>query len=131
MRPASQSPPKGRNKVEASAGSATTMARLVFALVVRFQLSAGSEEAFDRLIAATAARIQVEEPGTLLYLCHSVQGQVGARIFYELYRDRAAFQVHEEQTYIKAFLEERQRYLASEPRVEFLEPADGKGWPDR
>jgi quinol monooxygenase YgiN len=59
-----------------------------------------------------------------------VQGQVGARIFYELYRDRAAFKVHQEQTYIKAFLEERQRYLASEPRVEFLDRADGKGWPE-
>lgn len=102
----------------------------MFALVVRFDLQPGSEEGFDRLMAATAAKIRSEEPETLLYLCHSVEGEPSARIFYELYRDRQAFDAHNGQSYVKEFLAQRERYMARPARVEFLEPGDGKGWPD-
>ncbi len=101
----------------------------MFALVVRFDLHPGDVVSFDRLVDSTAARIRATEPGTLLYLCHSVQSEPTARIFYELYRDRGAFEAHEEQPHVKAFLEERQRYLARPARVEFLDRLDGKGWP--
>src|SRR6266566_1739520 len=95
-----------------------------FALVVRFDLRPGAEPDFDRLVEATTAQIRGEEPGTLLYLCHRVQAEPTARIFYELYRNRAAFQAHEEQPHVKAFLEERERYTAQPARVEFLDPHD-------
>jgi quinol monooxygenase YgiN len=102
----------------------------VFALVVRFDLRPGTEEAFDRLVAETGAGIRAEEPGTLLYLCHAVQGEPGARLFYELYRDRDAFEIRGQQlAHVKRFLAERERYLAKPPRVEFLDRLDGKGWP--
>jgi len=101
----------------------------MFALVVRFDLRPGSEDEFDRLVTATAARIRTAEPGTLLYLCHAVQGEPGARIFYELYRDRDAFQVHEDQPHVKEFLARREHYMAGPARVEFLDRLDGKGWP--
>ena len=103
--------------------------RLMFALVVRFALQPGSEGDFDRLTAATVARIRTEEPGTLLYLCHVAQDEPSARIFYELYRDRASFEAHEEQPHVKAFLAEREQYVAGPARVEFLDTLDGKGWP--
>jgi quinol monooxygenase YgiN len=80
-------------------------------------------------VKETTARIRAEEPGTLLYLCHVVQGEPGARIFYELYADREAFQAHEEQAHVKAFLAERQNHMAGPVRVEFLDRLDGKGWP--
>jgi quinol monooxygenase YgiN len=67
----------------------------MLALVVRFDLLPRSEHAFDRLVADTTAGILTDEPGTLLYLCHKVQGEPTARLFYELYRDRAAFEAHE------------------------------------
>jgi quinol monooxygenase YgiN len=101
----------------------------MYALVVRFDLRPQSEDDFDGLVEATTAQIRSEEPGTLLYLCHRVQGEPTARVFYELYRDRVAFHAHEEQPHVKAFLEERERYMAQPARVEFLDPHDGKGWP--
>ena len=101
----------------------------VFALVVRFDLHPGAEDAFDALVARTAAGIRASEPGTLLYLCHRVQGDARARIFYELYRDRSAFEAHEQEAHTRAFLAERQRYLAGPARVQFLDELDGKGWP--
>src|SRR5207244_10059557 len=102
---------------------------VMLALVVRFDLRPGAEDAFDRLVADTTARIRTEEPGTLLYLCHTVQGAPGVRIFYELYRDRAAFQIHERQPHIKEFTVRREQYVAQPGRVELLDRLDGKGWP--
>jgi quinol monooxygenase YgiN len=101
----------------------------MFALAVRFDLRPGSEMDFDRLVEATAPRIRANEPGTLLYLCHKVQGEPTARLFYELYRDRAAFEAHEAQPHVKTFLRDREQYMAQPARVEFLDRHDGKGWP--
>jgi quinol monooxygenase YgiN len=101
----------------------------MLALVVRFDLRPGSELAFDSLVASIVARIRSEEPGTFLYLCHRVEAEPTARIFYELYRDREAFQAHEEQPHVKAFHAERKQYMTGPDRVEFLDRTDGKGWP--
>jgi quinol monooxygenase YgiN len=101
----------------------------MFALVVRFDLRLGVEDAFDRLVAATVARIRDEEPGTLLYLCHHVREEPQARVFYELYADRAAFDAHEQQAHVRAFLDQRQAFMDGPVRVEFMDPVDGKGWP--
>src|SRR5437016_13600232 len=98
------------------------------ALAVRFDLRPGTEAAFDRLVEATTARIRAEEPGTLLYLCHRVRDEPDARVFYELYADRDAFQAHEVQPHIKEF-HERRKPLTAGARVEFLDRLDGKGWP--
>src|SRR5262249_54421845 len=57
-----------------------------FGLVVRFTVRPGSETAFDELTAETVAEVRRHEPGTVLYLCHEVDGAPQERIFYELYR---------------------------------------------
>jgi quinol monooxygenase YgiN len=101
----------------------------MLALVARFEVHPGTERAFDALVARTAARIRTEEPGTLLYLCHRVEAEPTARIFYELYLAREAFQAHEDQPHVKAFHAERKQYMAGPDRVEFLDKTDGKGWP--
>jgi quinol monooxygenase YgiN len=80
-------------------------------LVVRFALKPGAGEAFDRLTSETVEQIRAHEPGTLLYAAHRVESDPDARLFYELYRDRAAFEEHEAQPYTRRFLAERGRYL--------------------
>ena len=99
------------------------------ALVVRFDLRPDYEETFDRLVETTVAQIRAREPGTLLYLCHTVKDDPGARIFYELYRDGEAFQAHEVAQHVKEFHAQRKPMMASPERVEFLDRLDGKGWP--
>lgn len=101
----------------------------MFALVVRFDVRPGLEADFDALVAATAAMIRADEPGTLLYLCHTAQGEPTARIFYELYRDAEAFQAHEVAEHVKDFHARRKPMMAGPERVEFLDRLDGKGWP--
>jgi quinol monooxygenase YgiN len=96
-----------------------------FALVVRFTVRPGSEEDFDDLIGRTTAEIRAREPGTLVYACHRVTYAPRQRKFYELYRDRPAFDAHEQQPYIKHFLAAREALLDA-TEVDFMALADGK-----
>jgi quinol monooxygenase YgiN len=102
----------------------------VFGLVVRFNLKAGTGEPFDALTRDVVAVIKQAEPGTLIYACHAVEGDTDARIFYELYRDRAAFEEHERQEHVNRFHERKAQYLEGEPRVEFFSLHVGKGVPE-
>ncbi|WP_163549725.1 putative quinol monooxygenase [Candidatus Frankia nodulisporulans] len=101
----------------------------MFGLVVRFDLRPDAADGFDRLVAETAPLIATSEPGTLIYATQVVEGEPGARIFYELYRDRAAFDEHERQEHVRRFLAAREEFLAGPPRVEFLTGVGGKGLP--
>jgi quinol monooxygenase YgiN len=99
----------------------------MFGLCVRFTCrDADSAAGFDRLVAETVPEIKAHEPGTLVYAVHQVEGKPLERIFYELYRDRAAFDAHEEQSHTKRFLGARGQYLATYV-VDFLTLQVGKG----
>jgi quinol monooxygenase YgiN len=102
----------------------------VFGLVVRINLRAGTGEQFDALTRDVVAAIRQAEPGTLICSCHEVEGDADARIFYELYRDRAAFEEHERAEHVNRFHEQKEQYLAGEPRVEFFKLHVGKGVPE-
>jgi quinol monooxygenase YgiN len=99
----------------------------MFGLSVRFTCrDEDSVVGFDRLVAETVPEICEHEAGTIVYAVNAVEGQSLQRIFYELYRDRAAFDAHEEQPYIRRFLALRAQYLAS-VEVNFLTLQIGKG----
>ena len=96
-----------------------------FALVVRFTVRPGSEDAFDRLTKETASGVREYEFDTLIYACHTVQGNPRQRIFYELYRNRFAFERHQAHEHIRRFRAERTAMLES-AEAEFLTLRDGK-----
>src|ERR1035437_2240761 len=58
-------------------------------------------------------RYAEHEAGTIVYAVNAGEGQPLQRIFYELYRDRAAFDAHEERPHVRRFLTARAQYLAS------------------
>ncbi|MEU6174814.1 antibiotic biosynthesis monooxygenase [Streptantibioticus parmotrematis] len=99
----------------------------MFGLMVRFTCKdEDAAAAFDALVARTGEQIRANEPGTLIYTVHRVDGRPLERIFYELYRDHDAFDTHETQPYVRAFLDERNTYLAS-TEVDRLDFVSGKG----
>jgi quinol monooxygenase YgiN len=99
----------------------------MFGLSVRFTCKdADSAAGFDELVAETVPLISEREPGTLVYAVHTVEGKLLQRIFYELYRDRTAFDAHEEQPHTRRMLAEREQFLAS-VEVDFLTMQIGKG----
>jgi quinol monooxygenase YgiN len=99
----------------------------MFGLFVRFTCKdEASAQAHDRLVAETAEGIRADEPGTLVYAVHTVEGEPLQRIFYELYRDKAAFEAHGEAPHTRRYLAERDQYLAS-TEVDWLTLQTGKG----
>jgi quinol monooxygenase YgiN len=62
---------------------------------------------FDRLAEQAAEEVRTREPGTLVYVIHLVPNAPMQRIFYEIYRDRAAFDSHENQPYMQRFVADR------------------------
>ena len=99
----------------------------MFGLCVRFTCKdETSAKAYDRLVAETIEAIMVDEPGTLVYASHLVDGQPLQRIFYELYRDEGAFHAHEAAPHTRRYLDEREQYLAS-TEVDWLTLQTGKG----
>jgi quinol monooxygenase YgiN len=96
-----------------------------FGLVVRFELKPDLAHGFDQLVEGTVRQIRESEPGTLAYLINGVADAPASRVFYELYRDKEAFEEHERQAHVKHFLAERGAYLVSDPVVWWLSPSGG------
>ncbi|MGH3981120.1 MAG: putative quinol monooxygenase [Pseudonocardiaceae bacterium] len=99
-----------------------------FGLVVKFTLLPGHEEVFDQLVSETLRGIRDREPGTLIYTAHRVRDAPSERLFYELYRDREAFDAHQEEPHVRRFLTEREQHL-ERVEVDFLTVAADKGLP--
>jgi quinol monooxygenase YgiN len=99
----------------------------MFGLFVRFTCKdQASAEAYDKLVAETIEAIKADEPGTLMYASHLVDGEPLQRIFYELYKDKAAFEAHEAAPHTRRYLDQRGQYLAS-TEVDWLTLQAGKG----
>ena len=99
----------------------------MFGLFVRFTCKdQASAEAYDKLVAETIEAIKTNEPGTLVYASHLVDGEPLQRIFYELYNDKAAFEAHEAAPHTRRYLDQRGQYLAS-TEVDWLTLQAGKG----
>jgi quinol monooxygenase YgiN len=99
----------------------------MFGLFVRFTCKdQASAEAYDKLVAETIEAIKTDEQGTLVYASHLVDGEPLQRIFYELYKDKDAFEAHEAAPHTRRYLDQRGQYLAS-TEVDWLTLQAGKG----
>ncbi len=99
----------------------------MFGLVVRFDCrDEAATRLFDELTATVVQQVIAGEPGTLIYATHAVEGEPLARVFYELYRDRGAFEEHERAQHVREF-HARKEPLLTDTRVEFLTPGPAKG----
>ena len=73
---------------------------------------------FDRIADQAAEEVRTHEPDTLVYVIHTVPKAPMQRIFYEIYRDRAAYDRHEQQAYIKRFITARRPYVLATNVIE-------------
>ena len=73
---------------------------------------------FDRVADQAAEEVRTHEPDTLVYVIHTVPKAPMQRIFYEIYRDRAAYDRHEQQAYIKRFVTARRPYVLATNVIE-------------
>ena len=99
----------------------------MFALVVRFDCADEAAAArFDELTAVVVHHITEQEPGTLVYATAAVEGEPLARVFYEVYQNRDAFEAHEAAAHVRQFHLQKDPLLAG-TRVEYLTPGAAKG----
>ena len=89
------------------AGSPAAAAARPYGRILIFTLLDDRVADFDRLAEETAEYVRTGEPDTLVYVIHLVPNAPLQRIFYEIYRDRAAFDSHESQPYMQRFEAER------------------------
>lgn len=101
----------------------------MFGLVARFDLRPEMVDEFDRVAHETVAAVEEREPGTVVYAVHMIEGAPLARLFYEVYRDRAAFQRHEAYEHSQRFHAAREACLTRPPAVEFVNPMVATGLP--
>jgi len=99
----------------------------MLALVVRFDCRDEAAVArFDELTAGVVHQITEREPGTLVYATHRVEGEPLARVFYEVYRDRDAFEAHEVADHVQRFHAQKDPLLVRR-RLEMLSPGSSTG----
>jgi quinol monooxygenase YgiN len=87
-------------------------------LIAIYTLLEDKVAAFDRIAEEAAEQVRAQEPDTLVYVIHTVPKAPMQRIFYEIYRDRAAYERHEQQSHIKRFVTARRPYVLATNVIE-------------
>jgi quinol monooxygenase YgiN len=99
----------------------------MIAMVVRLDVHDGeAAAALDVMLADLAREVTANEPGTLVYVVHTVEGEPLARVLYEVYADEESFQTHQDAAYFQAFLAARAPLMAAR-RAERLAITAAKG----
>jgi quinol monooxygenase YgiN len=108
--PAPPAPSATRTGPHAAGPSAPEM----YGQITVFTLLEGREGAFDRLVHEAVRTARDAEPDLIIFACHEVVDAPTQRIFYQLFRDEAAFQDHQRQQYVLRFLgDSRSHVLAT------------------
>jgi (4S)-4-hydroxy-5-phosphonooxypentane-2,3-dione isomerase len=83
-----------------------------YGITVTFELEDGASEAFRRLVSENARQSVALEPGCLRFdVLQPTATQAGEIFLYEIYVDRAAFDVHLTSEHFKSFDEQSQRLV--------------------
>jgi hypothetical protein len=90
----------------------------MYGQITVYTLLDGREEAFDRLAADAVRAARDAEPDTLMYICHEVVNSPTQRIFYQLFRDRTAFQENQHLPQVKRFAAESRTHVLATNVVE-------------
>jgi quinol monooxygenase YgiN len=90
----------------------------LYGLIAIYTLAEGREEEFDALAEKVVAEVRASEPDALVYAVHSVPNAPMQRIFYEVYRDRTAYEEHKRHLYIQRFDVERDPYVLATNVIE-------------
>lgn len=90
----------------------------VLTVVARVRAAKGKGDALAALLEEQAAAVRKAEPGCLVYRPHRSAKDPDLFLFYEQYRDDAAFEAHRKAPHLAAFRERREREGLTEGPVE-------------
>ena len=78
-------------------------------VVATIRAAKGKGDALAALLVEQSAVVRREEPGCLLYRPHRSAADPELFVFYEVYRDAAAFDAHRKASHLAQFRERRER----------------------
>ena len=81
----------------------------VLSIVAKFRAAKGKGDALATLLAEQAAVVKKNEPGCLVYRPHRSTKDPDVFIFYEQYKDDAAFDAHRKAPYLAEYRARRER----------------------
>ena len=91
----------------AAANGSSTAAPRPYGRISIFTLLDDKVVEFDRLAKRAAEGVRTAEPDALVYAINVVPGAPTQRIIYEIYRDRGAFESHEQHPHTQRFAKDR------------------------
>ena len=100
-----------------SARPEATRAQL-FGQIAIYTLIEDRVQEFDRLTERIVGKVRAGEPDTLVYIVHAVPSAPMQRILYEVYRDRSAYDQHQQQPYVTEFEADRRPYVLATNVIE-------------
>jgi quinol monooxygenase YgiN len=90
----------------------------VLTVVAKIRAAKGKGDALAALLTDQVAAVRQAEPGCLVYRPHRSTTDPELFVFYEQYRDDAAFEAHRNAPHLAAYRERREREGLTEGPVE-------------
>jgi len=90
----------------------------MFTVIAKIRAAKGKGEALAALLKEQAAAVRKAEPGCLIYRPHRSTEDPDLFIFYEMYIDDAAFDLHRKAPHLAAYRERRENEGLTEGLVE-------------
>ena len=90
----------------------------VLTVIAKIRAAKGTGDALAALLKEQAAVVRKAEPGCLVYRPHRSTKDPDLFIFYEMYMDDAAFDVHRKAPHLVAYRERRENEGLTEGAVE-------------
>ncbi len=90
----------------------------VLTVVAKIRAAKGKGDALAELLTEQAAAVRTAEPGCLVYRPHRSTKDPDVFLFYEQYRDDAAFDAHRKAPHLATYRERREQEGLTEGQVE-------------
>ncbi len=107
----------GNPELDIRAGDDPGRAQL-FGQIAIYTLLEDRVDEFDQLTEGVVEQVRSREPDTLVFIVHAVPSAPMQRILYEVYRDRAAYEWHGQQPYVRQFEADRRPYVLATNVIE-------------
>lgn len=90
----------------------------VLTVVARIRAAKNKGDALASLLAEQVAVVRKAEPGCLVYRAHRSAKDPDLFLFYEMYKDDAAFEAHRQAPHLAAYRERREKEGLTDGAVE-------------
>ena len=90
-------------------------------VIAKIKIKPDQASAFEAEARKMTAHVRANEPGTLTYVCHRGAADPTVYLFYEVYRDQAAFAAHGGSPAMQSFFGAIRGIVDGRPEIDMYE----------